>query len=866
MSLPSQSPPILPPAFKYWCFISYRHLDNRDEHRNWATWLHQQIEHYEVPAELVGTPNDSGEPIPARIYPVFRDEDSLAADAHLGEEIREALLGSKTMLVICSPRSATSPYVESEIKYFQELGRAERIITAIIDGEPHHAERECFPAPLRLSPREGSKIDVNDGPLAADFRLPDGTQGYTSLEGYRLTLINSDLSREQAKALAEKYEARMQLMKLKILSGILDIGLEKLRNRDKAYQLALEKKRASALRRWLAMVAALAGIAVAGGAIAYLQRQEARKQESIARKEEARVRRQFYRTQIGLSSSLIKKQELAAARAVLLNTDPANRGWEWAYLLSRCGATPKAVAELQPGSKWVSPGEIEALKSSLKSTPAPETTEANLPELKRKIVSGSRQLLSDGGGRPGSYGIVYQSDPPTALFSYWLGMYSDPPENAFCPDGSVLIWSGEYGDPGGRRANVSTGDMMTESICIAPLPNRLKLPIQRVSEDEDLSPGDSLLDPRLLPFGPMTFGPSNDFVPKCEVSFEAGKNVIFSFESAKGPLRLARDLTQPPLHFKDKRSRAEAPEQALIAGLAKRNLERKFCGWFDRDGERYAILEGEGLELWRSDGSGKSSICPPGALKAGTEDGMPPSFWAHTAVQIGKTQKIAGWLQSDDGRFLGVGNIERGEVDVFLLDSDRAKIGEAGEYAYNIQTLMTSSPSGSRIYYSLLGRNEEIFQAWNGTTGELILELASGIPKGIGSDPQELFVAVLDAQGELTLREEVGGKILHRYAGIHPDTDFDIPVRRSPDGQRIMIANLVVDATTFEDLLLLEPGTRVADDWLTAVSWIDGQTAEITSMGFWDVLGGRGEGTGLFLNERLLLAEIQSRDSSRNED
>jgi hypothetical protein len=65
----------------YWCFISYRHADDNEQDREWASWLHQEIERYEVPAELVGTRNKRGDVIPERIYPVFRDEVSLSADA-----------------------------------------------------------------------------------------------------------------------------------------------------------------------------------------------------------------------------------------------------------------------------------------------------------------------------------------------------------------------------------------------------------------------------------------------------------------------------------------------------------------------------------------------------------------------------------------------------------------------------------------------------------------------------------------------------------------------------------------------------------------------------------------------------------------
>ena len=78
-------------AQKYWAFISYRHADNLAQDRDWATWLHQEIERYEVPAELIDTKNERGDLIPERIYPVFRDEESLPADADLANSITNAL-------------------------------------------------------------------------------------------------------------------------------------------------------------------------------------------------------------------------------------------------------------------------------------------------------------------------------------------------------------------------------------------------------------------------------------------------------------------------------------------------------------------------------------------------------------------------------------------------------------------------------------------------------------------------------------------------------------------------------------------------------------------------------------------------------
>lgn len=81
------SPSILladPQANDYLAFISYRHADNTEEDRQWATWLHAQLEAYEIPAELIGTTNLRGEAIPERIYPVFRDEVSLAVGCARG--------------------------------------------------------------------------------------------------------------------------------------------------------------------------------------------------------------------------------------------------------------------------------------------------------------------------------------------------------------------------------------------------------------------------------------------------------------------------------------------------------------------------------------------------------------------------------------------------------------------------------------------------------------------------------------------------------------------------------------------------------------------------------------------------------------
>lgn len=280
---------------RYLAFISYRHADNAQQGRQWATWLHQAIETYEVPEDLVGTLNQRGEEIPARIYPVFRDEQELPAYADLGSAIVNALDVSQMLVVLCSPRAAQSTYVADEIDYFKRLGRSDAIMAAIIDGEPnvswdqgkHQAgwteQDECFPEPLLYEyDEEGQRTQRHAEPIAADFRvLEEGrlVQGWTSPQAYRMHLQHAtSLNKSTITERVAAYSEQLDLMVLKIVAGILAIPLRVLTQRDKEYQLALERRRSRRLRQWLAGVALLALIAVIAGVAAFQQRREARQQ------------------------------------------------------------------------------------------------------------------------------------------------------------------------------------------------------------------------------------------------------------------------------------------------------------------------------------------------------------------------------------------------------------------------------------------------------------------------------------------------------------------------------------------------------------------------------------------------------------
>ena len=136
---------------RYTAFLSYSHRDARE-----AGWLHRRLEAYRIPRRLAGSGGERG-PVPARLAPIFRDREELPAAGDLSEQVRAALARSDTLVVVCSPNSAESPWVAKEVAAFRELHPDRPILAAIVAGEPPH----CFPGGLAEGGAE---------PLAADLR------------------------------------------------------------------------------------------------------------------------------------------------------------------------------------------------------------------------------------------------------------------------------------------------------------------------------------------------------------------------------------------------------------------------------------------------------------------------------------------------------------------------------------------------------------------------------------------------------------------------------------------------------------------------------------------------------------------------
>lgn len=135
----------------YAAFISYAHSDEKIARR-----LHETLETYDIPDGIVANGRES-------ISPIFRDVTELTAAHSLSEKIQDALRRSSHLIVLCSPESKASRWVNEEIRMFRDIHGDRKILCAIVGGVPSTS----FPAALTEGGRE---------PLAAN--LIQGREGF----------------------------------------------------------------------------------------------------------------------------------------------------------------------------------------------------------------------------------------------------------------------------------------------------------------------------------------------------------------------------------------------------------------------------------------------------------------------------------------------------------------------------------------------------------------------------------------------------------------------------------------------------------------------------------------------------------------
>ena len=223
---------------KYRAFISYRH-GGIDEAV--ATALHKEIEKYSIPGKLRKKLNKK------KIGRAFRDNEELRASSDLSAIIREALLESEWLIVICTKRLPESKWCLEEIESFIEIRGRDRILLVLAEGEPD----ESFPKPLTEIETEKGVVHVE--PLAVDIRGTSEKESLKKLKSEKLRLFApildveyDDLRMRQRERRNRRFTA-MALSVMIILGGIIGVVTYKNIQLNAAYD-ALEESNNETLK------------------------------------------------------------------------------------------------------------------------------------------------------------------------------------------------------------------------------------------------------------------------------------------------------------------------------------------------------------------------------------------------------------------------------------------------------------------------------------------------------------------------------------------------------------------------------------------------------------------------------------------
>ena len=214
---------------RYRAFISYSKLDQQHAKR-----LHSALETYRVPKGIdVALPRDR------RLGRFFRDDDEMGASTDLGATLRDALDSSENLILICSPHSARSRWVNAEVVHFKNLGR--RILAAVVDGIPNSNDPEsnCFPPALASQPAgEELLSERHTEPLGIDLRKESFQRARIRLVAGLLGISFDSLwQRERRRKMKRRAVAAVVTVVLASVIGLLGVKWLTERNRVKAQRI-----------------------------------------------------------------------------------------------------------------------------------------------------------------------------------------------------------------------------------------------------------------------------------------------------------------------------------------------------------------------------------------------------------------------------------------------------------------------------------------------------------------------------------------------------------------------------------------------------------------------------------------------------
>ncbi len=279
--------------FKYDFFISYKHGD-RDS--KISGYLQKKLESYKIPKEIKKKCGKE------KITRVFRDREELSVTVDLTQEIEEQLKNTEYLIVMCSPQSKQSVWVNREVETFLKYRGFDRVLPVLIEGEP----KDSFPE--ILNQREM---------LAADVR------------GRTFGQIRKKCKNEI----------------LRLLAPALKCSYDELRQRNRTY----------ASRRIAVTALALAAVAVGFGVYAWKQSEKI--QENYWQK---------LKNQAGLlaevSTDLLESGDREAALLVALEALPEYEGSDEKPLVGKAQMALEDALYLYDDASVTAPSPVHTLK------------------------------------------------------------------------------------------------------------------------------------------------------------------------------------------------------------------------------------------------------------------------------------------------------------------------------------------------------------------------------------------------------------------------------------------------------------------------------------------------------------------------
>lgn len=199
---------------EYFAFISYQRKDEE-----WAKWLAHELEHYRFPVTLNGRSD-----LPKDLRPIFRDIDELSA-GNLPIQIHNALENSKYLIVICSPNSAKSQWVNKEIEEFVSMGKVDKIFPFIIDGKAFSEDdsKECFPPALRNLPKEDERLGGNINEMGRDAAVVKTVAGMLDLAFDTLWQRYEREKAEEERKIREQRDSLLRIQSRFLSEKVVDL-------------------------------------------------------------------------------------------------------------------------------------------------------------------------------------------------------------------------------------------------------------------------------------------------------------------------------------------------------------------------------------------------------------------------------------------------------------------------------------------------------------------------------------------------------------------------------------------------------------------------------------------------------------------